>query len=85
MQSVVVSPTRRLAGGKFDDFRRDLILPYLPLHRLQGGNLALDLVARRGHRFHARFVLSREGVEQQGPLTAPYRSRHFSYKRPIFR
>ena len=64
MQSGVVSPTCRLAGGKFDDFRRDLFLPYLPLRRLQGGKLALDLVARRGHRFHARFVLRREGVER---------------------
>ena len=36
----------------------------MPLRRLQCGKLALDLIVRRSHRFHARLVLRREGVER---------------------
>ncbi len=28
------------------------------------GELAVDLLARRGHRFDARFILGREGVQR---------------------
>ena len=54
-----------LAGGEFDDLRGDLLLPHVPLRRLQAGELALDLVARGGHRFHARLVLGREGMQRR--------------------
>jgi hypothetical protein len=61
----------RLASGftgrEFYDLGRDLLLPHEALARLQPGEFALDLFSRRGHSFHARLILGREGVQ---PRTA---------------